>query len=958
MRNAFYGTVLATLLVVVGLISYGFVIPSYGSLAVLGTATAIAVVVARRAIAKPVSLLAIAAGVVAGAVFWHAAPSIGLYPTVTLSVTGDKHPDAKGAEVWLTGVGRASGQFSVSGFEGWAKRDGVVVGYGVTAKTVQVPKTWQDGAVVRLGRSPYSGIVEVAVDDRKSRIDLYSAESSATDIPLPPPKSSILSAPFRILTALLFAWAVFYICAAYIFGHTAFRVGVVVIAILTATCVWLAMTHSIAGDVEFLAVGAPAPAPAPAPANGNANGHPATVFLGTAQGKVEGLPLPYANYQASAPASFAGISSLRLQTDSVPLNVWTQAGADASSKLSCTRDSPLVVEFDPRRAGELYARMGEKLTTIAAPAAADSTGPADAKRLFAVCWPYGDGLMVTWTSAYFRYNAWKGPVHAVNRVYLDTPEQPALMLRLSSPTGRYTPMESIGPGEYAYPKLTFPWNHAELARRLATALIAGLCVLLIIPIAAICNMVKARARDGRRVSTACVLAIAGVWMVATIVVGWPGIIGWDAISPVIQHGAGAVSLWYGVGYPLLVSALINLGGLELSLLLKTLIACLVVLWVALRALEEGASGWVINVFAAGMFLLSGTTMVAATELRDAVNGVVLSGFGLLCYVLFTGVRRQSASFSPWHYAMIALLGTLLVLLRTDNIVYVGVLLCGFAFVRPRWRNVLACLSIVALWLAATPLSTRYVMERGDHGKAEMRLYKVSAFVNPLVGMLRGEALTRDERLALSTTLDKVLKVDYSVEHWTPSDVIYWHQSDKGSPSPETLAELQRSFIFNALHHPLEFFTLRTATFVKSLGMNQAAAWLAKGHIDRAFSLPPYFDHLGGQDTYWRSMVALAGYRPAAHLFPELAAKMYAWYEGIAFGALQLLCAVALMFGFRRHPAASLLAVALIARAGLFWLMQPASVFLYLSELQILGTLLPLLAWIEWRQRVRGCVDAS
>ena len=72
----------------------------------------------------------------------------------------------------------------------------------------------------------------------------------------------------------------------------------------------------------------------------------------------------------------------------------------------------------------------------------------------------------------------------------------------------------------------------------------------------------------------------------------------------------------------------------------------------------------------------------------------------------------------------------------------------------------------------------------------------------------------------------------------------------------------------------------------------------------------------------------------------------------------MVSSVALMFGFRRHPAASLLAVALMARAGLFWLMQPASVFLYLSELQILGTLLPLLAWIEWRQRVRGCVDAS
>ena len=79
-------------------------------------------------------------------------------------------------------------------------------------------------------------------------------------------------------------------------------------------------------------------------------------------------------------------------------------------------------------------------------------------------------------------------------------------------------------------------------------------------------------------------------------------------------------------------------------------------------------------------------------------------------------------------------------------------------------------------------------------------------------------------------------------------------------------------------------------------------------------------------------------------------KVHSWYERIALGGPQVLFALVLLFGFRRFPATALLAAALLLRVAVFWLMQPASVFLYLAELQILGTLLPLLAWTEWRLR--------
>lgn len=947
MRKAFYVTVLATLLFVGGLFASGHIFSSYGAIAVLTAAVGVAICCSRRSAVMPGWQLATVLSLVAGFVFWYTSPSIGVYPTITLSVTGDKHPEAKSAEIWLSGIGYPSGQFSTKGFEGWAKRDSAIVGYMDTAKTIQVPKTWREGAVLRMGRGPYSGIVEVEVDGQRSRIDLYSSIPAAHDFVLPHPSNSVFSTPWRALSTLLFAWAVFLICACCASGTDTFRSSVTLIAVVVGTCVWLGFSSpSAPGDIEFLAVGVPPPAEGDIP--------PAKVFLGTAHGKVDRLPLQYPAYRDGAFRQLPGVSSLDLQVDSPPLAIWTKAGRDTPSELSCNKDNPLVVELDPSRASELQAKgEGVSAQFSVRPEVSDSTGAGNGRRLFAVCWPYEGGLMVGWSSAYFRYSAWSAPVHAVERVYVTASSAPALMLRLSSTTRRYLPMEIIQAGEFTYPKLSAPWNHAELARRFVTALIAGLCILLAIPITRIGKMVGDNVKAGKGAAVSCLLAVTGVWMVATIAISWPGIIGWDALSPVIQHGAGGVSLWYGVGYPLLTSAFLNLGGPEFSLLMKVLLLGVTILWVALEALNEGARAWLVNAYVVGMLVFTGTTMVVATELRDAVNSVALSGFGLLCVVLLIDLRHRRMQLSSWHYAMIVILGAGLVLLRTDNIVYVGVLLLGFAFVRPWRRNLVLCVAIALVWLAATPLTIRYVLAGGDHGRAEMRLYTVSAFVNPLVGMLRGDALSSEERVALGDTLEKVLKVDFSVEHWTPSDVIYWHQSDKGHPSVATLAELRRTFVVYALRHPIEFFTLRTATFVKALGMDSAAAWIAKGHIDRPFSLPPYFDHLAGNDAHWRSMVALAGYQPPEHLSPDLTAKMYAWYERIALGIPQLLFALLVAVGFRRHPATSLLAAALLGRAALFWLMQPASVFLYLGELQVLGTLLPLLAWSEWRQRARN-----
>ncbi|MBC9906812.1 hypothetical protein [Achromobacter xylosoxidans] len=896
----------------------------------------------------PLGMLAFPAivAVLSALAFWQAAPSVSTYPTVTLTVTGEKHPAALAAEVWMAGLGQPSQELSVKGFDGWASRGNAVVGFESTEKTIRVPGRWSEGAVIRFGKGPYSGVVEVATDGQRSRIDLYSPTPDSVDVALPKPVAAPISVPFRALSTFLFAWALFLLCARTAKKPLSFRYCVAYAAILTGILAWLSTAHmSAAGDVELLLVDVGA---------ATEKTGDATAFLGTGAGYAERLPLPIGNYANQAFVVSRDAAALTLRTNIAPLAIWKQEGGGGAvaTSLTCSPDRPLVAEFATHRQVSVQGVMsaGTEFVVAAPNLPAGKDGASAAGRRFLVCWPYEDGMLVAWSSAYLKYGAWTGPVGAIERVRINVPGAPAAVLRLSSSSLTFASLHSLWADEFAYPRISSPLSHADQARRFATSLIAGLCVLLLLPLGEVYKLLR-MPRDRVQGSAAgCCLAIIVTWALFTIGVTWPGIIGWDAISPFIQHGTGGMALWYGVGYPLYISAMLNLGGPELSLLLKVLLVGVATLWVAVRSLHAGVKGWLVCAYLAGMPLLTGTTMVAATELRDAVNGVALSAFGIYAFALLIRYRSIGSSLPALQYCLLAIFGAMAVLLRTDNVVFVGTLLAGFALGRGWRRTLPACLAIAVLWMGVTPAVVRYVMDSGDGGQGEMRLYKQSAFVNPLVGMLRGDFLTPDERAELSATLNKVLKVDYSIEHWTPSDVVYWHQTEKGQGTPEILAELQKAFFMNAIKHPVEFATLRTITSLKALGMDAASAWLAQKYIDRPFVQPPYFDHLAGKDAHWQSMVVLAGYRPPAHLFPEMTTKVHSWYERIALGGPQVLFALVLLFGFRRFPATALLAAALLLRVAVFWLMQPASVFLYLAELQILGTLLPLLAWTEWRLR--------
>ncbi|MBO9332670.1 hypothetical protein GHR37_26345 [Achromobacter xylosoxidans] len=877
--------------------------------------------------------------------FWSVAPTFYAHPAVTLTVTGEKGKDAQAAEVWVLGIGLPSGTMSIEGFKGWAPRGTAIVGFEGTEKTIHVPPIWPEGGVIRFATGQYSGIVEIVTSGHRSKIDLYSPTGSSIDVALPNLIPADFSILFKVAATALFACSVFLLTLRAAKPVVGMQYFFAFAAMLTGILVWLGTAKiSAPGPVELLVVSPAAAMPA--------ESQHTTVQLGTRHKYAEAITLPidgYANRQTYHILHTS--STVNLRPTITPLMILTQADNPQPGRkaLECGPEQPVMAEFDPQ------AQASVKITTdanaayelMAPNARTTADGDSSPARLYLVCLPYDDGLLVAWSGAYLKYGgAWTAPVGAVERVRLDIPDTPLFVLRLLSRSSSFSPLQQIGKNEFAYPSIPSPPTHADQARRFATSLVAALCVLLLLPAYEIYKLARV---CSFREAGSCLL-IVGIWMVFTVSTAWPGFLGADAFSPFNLHGVGGMDLWYGVGYPLLVSAIINLGGPELSLLLKVLVVGLAMIWVTLRALNTGAKGRLVCVYLVTMLTLTGVTIVSATELRDAANAVALSGFGIYVFALLTQYRGTNQLMPGWHYLLLALLGAIIVLLRLDNIVFVALLLTGFAVGQHLRRGMPACLAIAAIWLGITPVVVQYVMDNGETWRHDTRLYKQTAFINPLVGMLRGGSLPATEQAELSATLNKVINVDYSIKHWTPSDIIYWHQTHKGAGTPESLAELQRAFVMNAIRHPVEFSTLRTATALKALGMDDAAAWMVKKYIDRPFLRRPYHDHFSGDDARLKDMAILAGYRSSEHLYPTLTRKVRSWYERLALGTPQVLLAFALLFGFHRVPTTSLLAAAVLMRTTVFWLLQPASVFMYLAELQILGSLLPLLAWIEWRQR--------
>ncbi|MDR5854146.1 hypothetical protein P9239_13320 [Caballeronia sp. LZ062] len=625
--------------------------------------------------------------------------------------------------------------------------------------------------------------------------------------------------------------------------------------------------------------------------------------------------------------------------DTAPTRIWQIANGDPTSIR--------LVEFDSGARPSAHVKEGDTGTIVQATAAPENPSGGTA-RLFFIAIKTVTGVRAGWSRAYLQIPSWQAPTHSVRRIaFPDLQGHKLDVFRLAPDSGAFLPLAETETGVYKYSSIAEPDSRAEIARKLSTAIMAGCIVLLALPLIKIKQLANSIFKHAQGAAVTSVFCIAAIWSAFMLLFSWPTVLGWDAFSPVVQHGSPGMSLWYGLGYPLITSASINLGGLEVALVLRMVVFFIVLIWVALTAMKSGSSP---SIIAAWILLCAGltsTSIVVVTELRDSVNAILLTAYSVLAYTTMRGAPKPSFASTLG----LVLGGFALALLRVDNIPFVFVLLVGLVTLQRSSRSLLCALATAMACLAANPALEYYLFRGDSYVQGEKRLYEEAALINPLVGYLNANSVSDTDKDELTQVLDNVIDVPYAKEHWNPFGIVYWHEKNKGAPSPQSLSQLKSVYLRMLLRYPATYLKMRGATMLMLLNEERAALRLTGG-FKSAMPTENYNfrDHLFSTRPDHVLLRELSGLSRLDHLSQSATKRIIDLYASIATHLPPLILAGILAMMTRRIPATGILALAAVTRAGVFFLLAPATMFAYLSELQLFMILLPLLAIAEWRSR--------
>jgi hypothetical protein len=393
---------------------------------------------------------------------------------------------------------------------------------------------------------------------------------------------------------------------------------------------------------------------------------------------------------------------------------------------------------------------------------------------------------------------------------------------------------------------------------------------------------------------------------------------------------------------MLVPGMLMLFGPETVTIMQALLVMLILSWVGLFALEKGVQPLIVMLALALTLLFTVLPLAMLTHLRDAMNGVALSSFAVLAFAWSRHLKKGGFSF--WMMIALLFLGMLLALLRIDNLAFLFPFLILLGIInRHRPKVWLVILGMGICWLGTNSLVERLLLPDRQACQIEKSQYQVTAYINPLLGAFTSNSLPQSARLELGNTLNKVINIDRTKNYWSPYDIVYWHQFNKGAPDPEVLAKLgqqYRSLCFKEF--PL-FLRMRLATFCGTLGHiplgNRFVDWSSNRQVDACVS---FNDHFVSQDPKWQQMRAMIGFSQDAHPFDAQVKFLLRYWGQIGTLLPQLLLVGICVLFLRMAPEVGILALAELCRVGVFLAFEPASVFLYLSELLILGVVLPLL----------------
>lgn len=873
------------------------------------------------------------------------------YPEVSITATGQKNPKSNSSEVFVRLLSEpVQGLRDFEG-EGWEKRGDVFVSYQKQPNVLHYRGSWSSGAALRIVRHAYSGIAEVSIGGKTQRLDLFAEKEAFVDVPLPEAGVSWKGYVQRAVIAV--GLGVFFAAAGMaLAGASAAWGGVFALALLAGCAsLWLVKDRSYAGLMEVVAFAA--------------SSEPARVEMDTGHGFTPALVVPVKGGAVVA-AEFAvpNPADWKLGIEGGGLRVFRELDAAAAGETSSGTDNGCAVVatgrcvYEVQGAGPLrvWLQAGAEQKVLTLPAAA-----AGSERLFLLVEREPGRIAVSASRAYLQLSPWdhfSSWVSALRVVGQDGAAAGKLVRLLSDGVGGYRFAEPAGvDGAFRVPALVRPDTGSFVAMKVFAGLVGASIVLLIAAAGKIVLALARSYRDGRRLQVlASVLGCVG-WLGLGVAVGWPAIIGWDGFSPYIQAQTGSVTLWYGLGYPMIVGGFLLLGSGPLVSAWSVLGTEVLLLGAAALLLRRGSSAvsWVAPVLLCVVLPFTAVMVGMMTHLRDAMNGLMLALFAFCGFYAALKWKAWSSLQRNWILAGLLLWGAVLALLRIDNVPTLLVLAGGLALgARGFDVRTFALVAVAAAcWIGVSPQVERFAVPDREGAAREKRLYGSTAVINPLAGMLvYGKGRIPDGLYAeIHDTLDKVMDADVAAQRWSPYHIIYWHDTNakRDVPTVETNEQLRGLYLRALKADPVLFLKLRLATFGAMLGHEwfEPESYLkanGSGH-------PSFNDHLLNVDPNWRHLSELLGYAPAAHALPEQARALLEWEGRIASTALQLIVCIVVALRFRRSPLAAVVALGEIVRAGVFFLLAPASVFLYLYDIHLLGFLLPMLALTE--QAVRA-----
>ncbi|MBY4898124.1 hypothetical protein [Cupriavidus sp. AU9028] len=868
-------------------------------------------------------------------------PAPGGAQRVELTATGERNPEAKGSEVWALDV--VPGRVHMEG-PGWEHRDGrVSVSWQSQPSTAVLKGPWRQGDVLRLVTHAYSGIVELKADGRTERIDLYSAEQGAIMVTLPAPRANlartVLHGTLPVLLLLALAALLLYLprpwAALLLTG-----------AVLGTATLWHLQARSYPGALELLAYG---------------DAELARLEGDIGNGSFE-IPAGNTAGARAVSASFAhpGADSLHLRAASgtlEPVPDVSETGMRVAR--SGAEGEPLCEQAEPI---QLFRWLGDRSRPLLLDGAGNRTalwttaGLGDAGQpgyVVVVC--DGASVRISATTAYIRIDPWAQPWWQLREVRAeDAAGQPMPLLQLSAerPAG-FVGLAAASNGAYAPVLFDRPDTRAIAIEKLVAAIVVALLPAMLW--LALTNFAVLRRHwvPGTRLLALLCFTLPPLWIGATMMVLWPGTIGWDAYSPYIQMHAGTVTLWYGIGYPLLIGGLALLMAPALIGVAQCIVMALVVQAVTVRCLDARPGLRWVGLATCLALPLTIVAWGATVHLRDAMNGTLMALFGIGWFYTVVDGQRWRRGRRGLALGLLAALALGLVLLRIDNIVFVGVALMALPLlVRGVRRRLLAfAVAMVVLCLGINPAMEQAVFGSREGLVAEKNFYRQTAFISPLVGYLADpdSRLSAQQKEALARDLAPLFDLKAAVSHWKPHHVIWWHEAVEGKPAPtaEQIASLQRHYIRTALQDPLRFLRMRAAMFLSTLGHK----WIAVPPVPAAPGAQVLLDRLTmPHDAQAGATARLIGFDPALRPWPALAERLFRFADAVATTLPQLVICIVMLFCVRWTPVAAVLALALLGRAAVFFFFAPADALLYLFDLHVLGFLLPGMAVYELSRR--------